>query len=130
MSEQAEIQLDGKNEKRGKSAIRVYCTLDERRTIKSNAGKYKKSLSQYLRTLGMGMVFTHSIDNVEQVKTLARINADLGRLGGLLKALLTNDERLRGRSGAEIAALTRETLEKIGENQAQMHELLRGVRLQ
>ena len=130
MSEQAEIQSNGKNEKRGKIAIRVYCTMDERRTIKSNAGKYKKSLSQYLRTLGMGMVFTHSIDNVEQVKTLARINADLGRLGGLLKALLTNDERLRGYSGAEIAALTREALEKIGENQTRMHELLRGVRLQ
>ena len=130
MSKQAEIQLGSKYEKRSKSAIRVYCTLDERRTIKSNAGKYQKSLSQYLRTLGMGMVFTHSIDNVEQVKTLARINADLGRLGGLLKALLTNDERLRGYSGAEIAALTRETLEKIGENQTRMHELLRGVRLQ
>ena len=130
MSKQAEIQSGDKYEKRSKSAIRVYCTLDERRTIKSNAGKYKKSLSQYLRTLGMGMVFTHSIDNVEQVKTLARINADLGRLGGLLKALLTNDERLRGYSGAEIAALTRETLEKIGENQTRMHELLRGVRLQ
>ena len=130
MSKQAEIQLGSKYEKRSKSAIRVYCTLDERRTIKSNAGKYKKSLSQYLRTLGMGMVFTHSVDNVEQVKTLARINADLGRLGGLLKALLTNDERLRGYSGAEISALTRETLEKIGENQTQMHELLRGVRLQ
>ena len=130
MSEQAEIQSNGKNEKRGKIAIRVYCTMDERRTIKSNAGKYKKSLSQYLRTLGMGMVFTHSIDNVEQVKTLARINADLGRLGGLLKALLTNDERVRGRSGEELAALTRKTLEKIGKNQTQMHELLRGVRLQ
>ena len=130
MSKQAEIQLGSKYEKRSKSAIRVYCTLDERRTIKTNAGKYKKSLSQYLRTLGMGMVFTHSVDNVEQVKTLARINADLGRLGGLLKALLTNDERLRGYSGAEISALTRETLEKIGENQTQMHELLRGVRLQ
>ncbi len=130
MSKQEEIQSGSKYEKRSKSAIRVYCTLDERRTIKSNAGKYKKSLSQYLRTLGMGMVFTHSIDNVEQIKTLARINADLGRLGGLLKALLTNDERLRGYSGAEIAALTRETLERIGENQTQMHELLRGVRLQ
>ena len=130
MSKQAEIQSGSKYEKRSKSAIRVYCTLDERRTIKSNAGKYKKSLSQYLRTLGMGMVFTHSIDNVEQVKTLARINADLGRLGGLLKALLTNDERLRGYSGTEISALTRETLEKIGENQTRMHELLRGVRLQ
>ena len=130
MSEQAEIQSDDKCEKRSKSTIRVYCTQDERRTIKSNAGKYKKSLSQYLRTLGMGMVFTHSIDNVEQVKALARINADLGRLGGLLKALLTNDERLRGYSGAEISALTKETLEKIGENQMRMHELLRGVRLQ
>ena len=130
MSEQAEIQSNGKNEKRGKSAIRVYCTLDERHTIETNAGTYCKSLSQYLRTLGMGMVFTHSVDNVEQVRTLARINADLGRLGGLLKALLTNDERVRGRSGEEIAALTRETLEKIGKNQTQMHELLRGVRLQ
>ena len=130
MSEQAEIQSNGKNEKRGKSAIRVYCTLDERHTIETNASKYRKSLSQYLRTLGMGMVFTHSVDNVEQVRTLARINADLGRLGGLLKALLTNDERVRGRSGEEIAALTRETLEKIGKNQTQMHELLRGVRLQ
>ena len=130
MSEQEEIQSDSKNEKRGKSAIRVYCTLDERHTIETNASKYRKSLSQYLRTLGMGMVFTHSVDNVEQVRTLARINADLGRLGGLLKALLTNDERVRGRSGEEIAALTRETLEKIGKNQTQMHELLRGVRLQ
>ena len=68
MSKQAEMQSGSKYEKRSKSAIRVYCTLDERCTIKSNASKYKKSLSQYLRTLGMGMVFTHSVDNVEQVK--------------------------------------------------------------
>ena len=60
----------------------------------------------------MGMEICSVLDQ-QLVKTLAKINADQGRLGGLLKALLTNDERLDGYTGAQIQKITLATLEDI-----------------
>lgn len=50
------------------------------------------SAARYLREVGEGYKIKCMVD-CEQVRELARINGDLGRLGGLLKLWLTDDAR-------------------------------------
>jgi hypothetical protein len=47
------------------------------------------TISHYLRVAGMGGSVKSSSDH-EEVLELMRVNADLGRLGGLLKLWLSN----------------------------------------
>ena len=61
------------------------------------------------------------------IRKLARVNADQGRLGGLLKALLTNDERLDGRTGAEIQSMTKNTLKEIQHMQQRLIDCIREI---
>lgn len=98
--------------------IKVYCLPDERADIQAKADATGLSLSAYLLRLGMGYEVGNIID-AAQVQELARVNGDLGRLGGLLKLWLTNDERLAGMSPAMLRAL----LAKIEATQ----DVLRGV---
>ncbi|KTC71791.1 conjugal transfer relaxosome component TraJ [Legionella birminghamensis] len=84
--------------------LRVPVLPSEESEIKSNAGKAGLSVADYLRRLGMGYRIESVLDQ-EHILTLAKINADLGRLGGLLKLWLTNDERLSRFSPAMIHAL-------------------------
>lgn len=57
--------------------------------------------SRFLREIGQGYRVTGIVDYV-QVRELARINGDLGRLGGLLKLWLTDD--------AKVAQLDEDTI--------------------
>lgn len=59
--------------------------------------------------------------------TLIRINADLGRLGGLLKALLTNDERFDDLKGEELQQLTINTIRGISEQQERLRRVVEGI---
>ena len=72
--------------------LRVPVHQEEETQIKSQAAKCGISVSRYLKTLGMGYEPKSITDN-EKVQELARINGDLGRLGGLLKLWLSNDRR-------------------------------------
>ena len=54
------------------------------------------------------------------MKTLGKVNADLGRAGGLLKMLLKNDEKLIGYSGLQLKQLTSATVKEITELQASL----------
>ena len=95
--------------------LRVPVLPEEEESIKSNAAKAGLATAVYLRRLGLGYEIRGVIDQ-QQVKELAKINADLGRLGGLLKLWLTNDERLKNLNSKTIHAL----LEKIEQTQAAM----------
>ena len=44
----------------------------------------------------------------------------MGRLGGLLKALLTNEERFDGLTGRELQEITLATLKEIQDNQTEL----------
>ncbi len=72
--------------------LRVPVFDDERKAIESQAARAGMSIAGYLREVGQGYQIKGVVD-YEQVRELARINGDLGRLGGLLKLWLTNDER-------------------------------------
>lgn len=78
--------------RKGSPPIKVYCLPDERRAIEEKAAAAGMSLSAYLLAVGQGYKITGVVD-YEHVRELARINGDLGRLGGLLKLWLTDDPR-------------------------------------
>jgi hypothetical protein len=119
---------DGKNSKSSKATrkhsppIKVYCLPHESDAIKAQARAVGLPAAAYLRNVGLGMEVKSVLDYA-RVDDLAKINADLGRLGGLLKLWLTNDERLRQVKVAELRAL----LAKIERNQDQLRAIMQTV---
>lgn len=95
---------DKKKTRKNSPPIKVYCLPEEREQIEANAKAAGMSLSTFLLTVGQGYKVTGIVD-FEQVRELARINGDLGRLGGLLKLWLTNDVRTAQFGEATIRAL-------------------------
>jgi hypothetical protein len=102
--------------------LRVPVLLDEEAAIKRMAASSGLSVAAYLRKLGLGHQVRSILDNL-RVEELARINGDLGRLGGLLKLWLTDDPRT-ARYGRKII---RALLAKIEANQDEMHQVMRTV---
>lgn len=101
---------------------KVYCLPDERRQVEALARASGLSLSAYLLNVGMGYQVRGILDN-KRVEELARINGDLGRLGGLLKLWLTDDARVMAFGEATIRAL----LSRIEDTQDKMHDVMRAV---
>ena len=91
--------------------LRVPVLPEEEMMIKAKANEAGLTIAEYLRNLGLGYTVHSVIDN-RQVDALLKINADLGRLGGLIKLWLTNDRRTKyiGKSQLHMALDTiRET---------------------
>lgn len=84
--------------------LKVYCLPDERQKIDGLASQCNLSSSVYLRRVGQGFA-PRSVADLGSVKEMAKINADLGRLGGLLKLWLVSDDRLVGIGPQEIRLL-------------------------
>jgi len=92
--------------------LRVVVSDEERAAILQRAAAASLSISAYLRAAGMGATFRSAAANHEQVAALAKVNADQGRLGGLLKLWLS-ERPGQGASAREVRAL----LDRIGELQ-------------
>lgn len=73
---------ESKSTRKGSPPINVYCLPEERKQIEANAKAAGLSMSAYLLNVGMGYQVTGIVD-YQHVRELARINGDLGRLGGL-----------------------------------------------
>jgi len=103
-----------KKERRDKK-LRVPVLSIEEAEIKSKAMDAGLPVAEYLRNLGLGYQVPSVIDN-RKVDALLKINADLGRLGGLIKLWLTNDKRTRliGKSQLQL------TLDSIRNTQSTM----------
>ncbi len=84
--------------------LRVPVLPDEETQIKSNAAHAGLSIAEYLRRIGLGYPIQSAIDK-DHVIQLAKINADVGRLGGLLKLWLTQDKRVAHFDHATIMTL-------------------------
>lgn len=85
-------KLGMKKPKRHDNVIRVPVLPHERRAIEENAAAAGLPLAVYLRKVGMGMPIRPVID-LENIVELSKINADQGRLGGLLKLWLTDKKK-------------------------------------
>lgn len=84
--------------------VKVYVTPEEKARIVANAGACGRSVSAYVRALATGHTPTPRAD-LSGLADVFRLHADLGRLGGLMKMLLTNDERLND-MGRDLAGAT------------------------
>lgn len=74
------------------NALRVWVAPEEKEQIQTNAESCNLSCSAYLRQLGLGYIPASKLD-AAAMRQLAKVNGDMGRLGGLLKMMLTNQER-------------------------------------
>ncbi|QXE84894.1 conjugal transfer transcriptional regulator TraJ [Geomonas nitrogeniifigens] len=95
---------------------------DEKAAIEKLAASTGLPVAAYLRNVGLGYQ-VHNILDRDCVEELARVNGDLGRLGGLLKLWLTDDPRTAQYGERLIRAL----LAKIENTQDKMQELMRTV---
>jgi hypothetical protein len=100
----------------------VYCLPEERAQLQASARAARKSVSTYLLNVGLGYRVQGILDH-RRVEDLLRINGDLGRLGGLLKLWLTNDERTAAFGESTLRAL----LAKIEATQNELLDVVRAV---
>jgi hypothetical protein len=68
-------------------ALQVYVTPAERKILEANAKRAGMRMSHYLRTAGANAPMRSVLD-LKSIAALAKVNADQGRLGGLLKMYL------------------------------------------
>jgi hypothetical protein len=102
--------------------LRVPVFPEEKDAIERQAKQAGMSVARFLREVGQGYPIK-SVMDFEQVRELARINGDLGRLGGLLKLWLTNDERTAPFGERTLWAL----LARIEATQDEMGQLMKSV---
>lgn len=108
--------------RRRQQHLRVPVFPDEKAVIEAQAQRAGMSVARFLREVGQGYRIGGIVDYT-QVRELARINGDLGRLGGLLKLWLTNDERTAQFGEATLRAL----LARIEGTQDEMGEVMMQV---
>lgn len=99
--------------------LRVFVSLSERVQIQARADACQLSISAYLR--GLGTVFTpKSMMDIQAIRELLKVQADQGRLGGLLKLWLS-EKPGQGTSTFEV----RRVLRQIEDLQIQLKTLVR-----
>ena len=106
--------------------IKVYCLAEERAEIEAMARQTGYSASSYLRLVGQGYRATSILD-FEHVQELAKVNGDLGRLGGLLKLWLTDDAKLSIYGTTHMSRIIVAVLDDIRANQATIREVMAKV---
>jgi hypothetical protein len=103
-------------------AVKVYCLPDERTQLQANAAAAGMSVSSYVLNVGLGYG-VRGIRDHRCVEDFIRVNGDLGRLGGLFKLWLTNEERTAAFGESRIRAL----LEKVEATQDELRAVIRIV---
>jgi hypothetical protein len=86
--------------------LRVPVLPEEESLIKSNAAQSGLTIAEYLRRLGLSYSIPSMLDQ-NAIIELSKINADLGRLGGLLKLWLSDDVRVSDFTPETIRTLLR-----------------------
>lgn len=107
--------------RKGTPPLKVYCLPSEREKIASNAEAVGLTVSSYLLSVGIGYEIKSTLDS-KLVGDLVKVNADLGRLGGLLKLWLTDDKKLAATGHSLTEATVRALLKRIEDTQSMMYE--------
>ena len=112
--------------------LRVPVLPEQEQIIKAKARAVNLSVASYLRDLGLGFEPPSTLD-CEAVSALAKVNADQGRVGGLLKLWLTDDAKfLEFARPRDVRAAVLTLLQQLGETQQQlqalMHRIVEGPR--
>jgi hypothetical protein len=117
--------MDAKKEKtrRESSPIKVWVTPDEKAAIRAKAGAHSLSASSYLRRLGLALPVESTIDQ-RAILELVKINADLGRFGGLIKMWLTSNADFQSLSAQGLQRKLETTLTDVRALQKKMSDRL------
>jgi hypothetical protein len=117
--------MDAKKEKtrRESSPIKVWVTPEEKGVIKAKAGAHSLSASSYLRRLGLAMPVESTIDQ-RAILDLVKINADLGRFGGLIKMWLTTNADFESLSAQGLQRKLESTLSDVRQLQKKMSDCI------
>lgn len=113
--------------------IRVPVLPSDEQIIKDKAKLLRLSTADYLRKLGLGYEPRGTVD-MHAVTELAKVNGDQGRLGGLLKLWLTDDEKVSAAGDdpqglrIEISELLKQILACQVELQSVMRRIVEGER--
>jgi hypothetical protein len=117
------MEIEGKKvTRKGNTPIKVYCLPEEREAIEANAKKAGVSVARYLREVGMGYEVKGIMD-YKAVLELVKVNADMARLGGLLKMWLADDKRVAKFNKSTIETL----LKKIDGTREEMKNIMETV---
>ena len=98
-----------------KTVLKTYLTPEEYEKIIESADKASMSLSAFAKRVCLGQPVP-SLENQRARRELLRINADLGRLGGLFKLCLSEKDR-------PLVALHQEVRRVLWEIEARQREL-------
>ena len=120
-TEKGNIEAGNNETRKGNTPIKVWVTPSEKQAIDANAKACGMSMSAYLRQVGIGMPVKSILDH-QCIADLAKVNADQGRLGGLLKLWLTNDAKLKPYDRAKLSVNIIKLLEEIKRLQALLFE--------
>ena len=113
--------MDKKPSRQRMRRLQVPVLPAEAVTIKSYAANCCLSVAAYLRNLGLRYQ-PKTVFDADVVMELVKINADLGRLGGLLKMWLANDERLKLFGTEQIVPKINDLLDEIQSTQRLLFE--------
>lgn len=119
-------ESDKDTRKHGKH-LRVPVLPSEELAIKENAAKVSLTVAEYLRRLSLGYEVTSTLDS-QYVAQIVKINADQGRLGGLLKLWLTDDAKLTACGAPLTPGMVRALLKRIEANQDEMLRLVQALK--
>jgi len=112
--------------RRESSPVKVWVTQEEKAQIAEKASAHSMSASHYLRALGLAFPIQSTVDQ-RAVLDLLKINADLGRLGGLIKMWLTSNESFLSQSGLAMQRKLEGTLNQIQALQKQMSDRIQDL---
>ena len=118
-------EIKSKKRQRAK-CLRVYALPSEEADIKANAANCGMKVAEYLRNLGLNFE-PKTILDYQAVLELSKVSADLGRLGGLLKMFLTNEERYKHMNKEEVQQTVNALLKDISITQARLFEKAKQV---
>ena len=114
----------GKGKTRKESTpIKVWVTPEEKAAIAAKADAHSLSASSYLRRLGLALPVESTIDQ-RAVLDLVKINADLGRFGGLIKMWLTTNADFESLSAQGLQRKLENTLSDVRALQTKMSDRL------
>jgi hypothetical protein len=103
--------------------IKVWVTPEEKAAIAAKADAHSLSASSYLRRLGLAMPLQSTIDQ-RAILDLVKINADLGRFGGLIKMWLTTNADFESISAQGLQRKLENTLSDVRQLQKKMSDRL------
>ena len=124
----SEPRTDAKKEKtrRESTPIKVWVTTAEKAAIAEKAAAHSMSISRYLRALGLALPIQSTVDQ-RAMLDLLKINADLGRLGGVVKMWLTSNASSQSACAQVTQIKLDRTLNEIGALQKKMKERIEAL---